>query len=124
MTGKEKCEFLKEIRRRMAVANGIPYKPRECNHEGDCLGTCPLCEIESQYILEELKKKESEGKEIQADSFAIEELDFISSNCEAMEEEDNKRHLQNFMMTYLGDLFLLIFGFIKSQNQDPNQSRI
>ena len=61
MTGKEKCEFLKEIRVRMAELNGIPYEPRECHHEGDCLGTCPLCEVESQYILEELKKKASEG---------------------------------------------------------------
>ena len=94
MTGKEKCKFLKEIRCKMAVANGIPYKPRECHHEGDCLGTCPLCEIESQYILEELKKKESEGKEIQADSYATEVLELLSCNHEAMEEEDNqRRHL-------------------------------
>jgi hypothetical protein len=94
MTGKEKCEFLKEIRCKMAVANGIPYKPRECHHEGDCLGTCPLCEVESQYILEELKKKESEGKEIQADSYATEVLELLSCNHEAMEEEDNqRRHL-------------------------------
>lgn len=93
MTGKEKCEFLKEIRRRMAAENGIPYKPRECHHEGDCLGTCPLCEVESQYILEELKKKESEGEKIQVDSFAIEFLDFLSSNHETMEEKDyHRRH--------------------------------
>lgn len=94
MTGKEKCDFLKEIRRRMAVANGIPYKPRECHHEGDCLGTCPLCEVESQYILEELKKMESEGEKIQVDSYAIEVLELLSSNHETMEEEDNhRRHL-------------------------------
>ena len=94
MTGKEKCEFLKEIRKNMAKENGIPYEPRECHHEGDCLGTCPLCEVESQYILEELKKMESEGEKIQVDSYAIEVLELLSSNHETMEEEDNhRRHL-------------------------------
>ena len=57
MTGKEKCEFLKEIRKTMAKENGITYVPRECHHEGECSGTCPLCEKEAAELLAELKKK-------------------------------------------------------------------
>ena len=72
MTGKEKCEFLKEIRKNMAKENGIIYEPRECHHEGYCTGTCPLCEKEAANILAELKKKQSvcdhEMKEIGHDS--------------------------------------------------------
>jgi len=47
MKGKEKCEFLKGVRKRMAEANSIPYEPRECTYEGDCTGTCPFCEKEA-----------------------------------------------------------------------------
>ena len=70
MTGKEKCEFLKGIRKRMAEANGIPYEPRECNFEGGCSGTCPFCEKEAADLLAALKKKESKGEEIKRDEFS------------------------------------------------------
>lgn len=39
MKGKDKCEFLKGIRKRMAEANNIPYEPRECTYEGECTGS-------------------------------------------------------------------------------------
>jgi len=44
--GKKICNALKEIRKRIADANGIPYESEECRHEGDCLGTYPKCEDE------------------------------------------------------------------------------
>ena len=44
--GKKICKTLKEIRLQVARANDIPYEPTECNHKGDCLGTCPKCEEE------------------------------------------------------------------------------
>ena len=71
MNGKEKCEFLKGIRKRMAEANGIPYEPRECTYEGDCIGTCPFCEKEAKDLLVQLKKKEAEGDEIKTDPVII-----------------------------------------------------
>ena len=67
MTGKDKCEFLREIRKNMAEANGIPYEPRECNYEGDCSGTCPFCEKEAADLLATLKEKEAQGVEIKTD---------------------------------------------------------
>ena len=45
-TGKERCAYLKQLRLRVAEEYGIDYKPAECNHEGDCAGTCPQCEKE------------------------------------------------------------------------------
>ena len=48
--GKKICKTLKEIRLQVARANDIPYEPTECNHKGDCLGTCPKCEEEVRYI--------------------------------------------------------------------------
>lgn len=69
MKGKDKCEFLKGIRKRMAELNGIPYEPRECTYEGDCTGTCPFCEKEAAELLAKLVKKVAEGAEIQTDDF-------------------------------------------------------
>ena len=70
MTGKDKCEFLREIRKNMAKANGIPYEPRECDFEGDCSGTCPFCEKEAADLLAALKEKEKQGVEIKTDVFS------------------------------------------------------
>lgn len=55
--GKRRCEVLKDIRKKVAKANGIKYDPVECTHEGDCPGTCPRCEAEVKYIEQELSKK-------------------------------------------------------------------
>ena len=77
MKGKEKCEFLKGIRKRMAEANGIPYETRECTYEGECTGTCPFCEKEAAELMAKLRKKEAEGVEIQTDDFCIEAINII-----------------------------------------------
>jgi pyruvate formate lyase activating enzyme len=58
LRGKEKCEVLKEVRRQLAEANDIELPKRDCSHEGDCLGTCPLCQQELQTLSEELAMKE------------------------------------------------------------------
>lgn len=49
-SGKQKCEILKSIRRRVAEIYGLKYNPDECTHEGDCLGTCPKCDAELEDI--------------------------------------------------------------------------
>ena len=36
--GKTTCKVLKEVRRKIADANGIPLQERECTHTGDCAG--------------------------------------------------------------------------------------
>ena len=77
MKGKDKCEFLKGIRKRMAELNGIPYEPRECTYEGDCTGTCPFCEKEAADLMAELKKRKAEGVEIQTDDFCIEAINIM-----------------------------------------------
>ena len=39
--GKRICQALKELRKRIADANNIPFEMEECTHQGDCPGTCP-----------------------------------------------------------------------------------
>ena len=60
-TGKEVCLILKGIRQKIADTNGISYQPKECQHEGDCAGTCPACEEEIRYLERELKARKGNG---------------------------------------------------------------
>ena len=53
--GKAKCELLKALRKDLSQRYGIQYRERECNHEGDCPGTCPLCEAELESLSQQIK---------------------------------------------------------------------
>ena len=70
MIGKKKCEILKEIRQKIADENEIPYKTRECTHQGPCSGTCPYCESEVRYLESQLKKRVSLGKPVKIAAIA------------------------------------------------------
>ena len=59
--GKSTCKLLKSIRQQIADANGISYQPKECQHKGDCAGTCPACEEEIRYLERELKVRKGNG---------------------------------------------------------------
>ena len=86
MNGKDKCEFLKGIRKRMAEANGIPYDPRECTFEGECTGTCPFCEKEAAELMTALKKKKAEGAEIKTDDVGILAIELGINECQSSDE--------------------------------------
>ena len=61
MKGKEKCEFLKSIRIRLAELNNISFTPHPCNNKGNCPGTCEACDEESKWLLNTLKNMEEKG---------------------------------------------------------------
>ncbi|MBP5458450.1 MAG: hypothetical protein J6Y37_18315 [Paludibacteraceae bacterium] len=63
-TGKDICNLLKQIRQQLADENGIVYNPKECHHEGDCMGTCPKCESETRYIEQQLSLRKRAGNAI------------------------------------------------------------
>ena len=69
--GKTTCKILKEVRRKIADANGIPLQERECTHTGDCAGTCPYCESEVRYLERELSKRKSLGKAVAVAGIAL-----------------------------------------------------
>ena len=69
--GKSTCKVLKEVRLKIADANGIPLEERECTHKGDCAGTCPYCEAEVCYLERELSKRISLGKAVAVAGIAL-----------------------------------------------------
>ena len=62
MNGKSKCKVLKDIRKKIANDNNIPYQTSECKYKGDCSGTCAKCEAELRYLEDELAKRKNLGK--------------------------------------------------------------
>ena len=54
---KEKCNFLKKIRKDIAKKLGIDLKQKECTFDGECSGTCPACQMEEKILNEQLLKK-------------------------------------------------------------------
>lgn len=62
--GKTICAILRDIRKSLAVANGIKYIPAECTHTGECMGTCPACEVEARYIERQLSARRAAGKAV------------------------------------------------------------
>ncbi|MBO4645414.1 MAG: energy transducer TonB [Bacteroidales bacterium] len=64
MNGKEKCSYLKAVRREVAAANGLTLDMPECTHEGDCMGTCPRCESEVRQLEEALSLRKNLAKKV------------------------------------------------------------
>ena len=62
--GKVICNILRQLRIDIATHNKINYVPHECHNENDCLGTCPLCEKELEYLEDMLEKKRHRGEDI------------------------------------------------------------
>ena len=62
MLGKEKCKYLREIRKKIALENDIRLVTDECAYKGECKGTCPKCEAEVRYLENELERKRKIGK--------------------------------------------------------------
>ena len=58
------CNTLKEVRMQVAKANDIRYAPTECQHEGDCAGTCPKCESEVRWLEQQLQLRRQLGKAV------------------------------------------------------------
>ena len=64
MTGKEKCEFLRSIRKDVAEENGIKIRFHKCPHETCATGTCPLCDDEVKKLAVALEKKRAAGEKV------------------------------------------------------------
>lgn len=87
MTGKEKCELLKTIRKTIAEMNGIEYCPEQCDHVGPCPGFCPRCDADSSWLMRELKRKEAAGSPIRIDTESI--IEFENLVNEPTEDDDD-----------------------------------
>lgn len=84
MNGKDKCELLKSIRRQVAERYGLEYNPAECEHQGDCAGTCPRCDAELKDLLRQLEAKGI--RDIELDKEISELIDALPEQPISMED--------------------------------------
>ena len=85
--GKDICQYLKEMRERVARENDIPYETHECHYEGPCKGTCPRCEAEAKYLESELSRRSRLGKAASVAGMALSMAAFTSCFQTVGEEE-------------------------------------
>ena len=56
MTNRERCDYLKSVRKTVADKLGIDLHQRKCTFEGECSGTCPKCKSEETILNNALLK--------------------------------------------------------------------
>ena len=89
--GKRICKTLKELRKRIADANEIPFETDECTHKGDCLGTCPKCEDEVSCLMDSIEKREQEEKPVVIEGLMTDDelrQAFLIDSTDGMDDED------------------------------------
>lgn len=87
--GRFICDQLKKIRLDIARANGIKYMPRECHHEGECLGTCPACESEVRFLEREIARKRTLGKAALVAGVSLGLTSFTATSCDYVSQAVN-----------------------------------
>ena len=92
--GKETCRILKDIRRQIAEANDIEFITSECRYQGDCLGTCPKCEAEVQYLEQQLSARHAAGKTIALASISAGLIALSSCSSCSVQNNNNDKHLR------------------------------
>ena len=106
--GKSLCKLLKKIREQIAEANGIDYSPRECTFEGDCKGTCPVCERELGYLESQLTMKRNMGVPIKIIGLSVALVSGaactsnLSATCQSKEISSNSTDYDDDEMNGIG----------------------
>lgn len=70
--GRDICDVLKAIRKKIADAYGISYEPSECHYEGECSGTCPKCQSELSMLESVIDEKNKNGESVDLSGIAAE----------------------------------------------------
>ncbi|MGN1048837.1 MAG: hypothetical protein ACI4QZ_09550 [Eubacteriales bacterium] len=88
MDGKEKCRYLRSVRKTIAEENNIDMDFEECTYEGECRGTCPKCDSELEYLNREIEKKLQAGENVyitaEYEEFTDEVIDDCDDDCMLM----------------------------------------
>ena len=109
MDGKNKCKILKEIRKKIADENDIPFVTEECKYKGECKGTCPKCEAELVYLELELQKRRQVGKRIAVAGVATAAVLLSAQACSAIGSTEGTQGTQapSYNNQLQGDIAIL-----------------
>ena len=113
MNGREKCEIINRIRKKVADKNGIEFEIYDCTTEGDCTGRCEKSDMELNYLEKMLEKRQSEGKSLDLSGVFVLDIDEKAEQIslekslkrqEKLEELQNNPFLSDLPPRYLDNL--------------------
>ncbi len=116
--GKQTCKILKEIRRQIAEANDIEFVTSECRYKGDCLGTCPKCEAELQYLEQQLRKRQLMGKTVVLAGLSAGVIAFSGCSSSSNQKADDSDTLQGEPTELLEDDLIREVAMMKKGEVD------
>lgn len=111
--GKSVCNVLKDVRKAIADVNDIKYEPAECGFEGECRGTCPVCEAEVRYIERELKLRRLAGRAVTVAGIALGAAALSACGSDVME------HLGQEQTAVKAENADKVFGMVEEQPSFP-----
>ncbi len=116
--GRNICNQLKEVRKRIAEENGIPLEIEECTYKGECRGTCPRCEAEVRYLENALADRLRLGKVATVAGLALS----LATTAQAQAPQNDTELLQDTTKAHkaecLGTLKGVVFD-IKTNEPQP-----
>lgn len=93
---RNKCRFLREIRKSIARMNKVDVWFMECTHEGPCSGTCPACDREIAELNMKLEEKIRRGEEVFLPDVTVDHKEIIPSHLRDVQEwEKDKNDWRN-----------------------------
>ena len=78
MNGRQKCEMINQIRKKVADNNDIDFVIYDCTFEGDCTGRCAKSDSELSYLESELEKRQNEGLKLKLEGVFTLDIDEIT----------------------------------------------
>ena len=106
--GKNICNQLKEVRKRIAEENGIPLEIEECTYKGECRGTCPRCEAEVRYLENALADRLRLGKVATVAGLALS----LAATAQAQAPQTNTEPLQDTTEAHKAECCGILKGMV------------
>lgn len=89
---KNKCKFLREIRKTIAQMNNVNIDFAECTNKDMCSGTCPVCDHEISELELALKEKILNGEQVFLPDVTVDQKEIIPSYLQMMKAQENERN--------------------------------
>lgn len=118
--GKQTCKILKEIRRQIADANGIEFVTSECRYKGDCLGTCPKCEAEVHYLVQQLRARSLAGKAVALAGISATALTMLMPMTSQAQSLSNTQNALADSISETRVDTLKVKGIVLEENTEPD----
>ena len=93
MNGRQKCELINQIRRKVADNNDIDFVIYDCTFEGECSGRCQKSDSELAYLESELEKRQDGGMKLNLEGVFILDEKIKRNPDERLKKQEKMKNL-------------------------------